>query len=68
MILLLDVLEGELKLHRRVRMQFAPQSHQYLREPVFQSRRAMDAYMTADAKSDEQIRSVAAVAMMHYQR
>jgi len=49
-------------------MQFAPQSQQYLRERVFQCRGAMDAHMTADAEGNQQIRSVAAVAMMNYQR
>jgi hypothetical protein len=68
MVLLLDILEEELELHRPIRMQFAPQSHQYFGEPVSQPRRAMDAYMAANAQGYQQIRPAAPVAMMDYQR
>lgn len=64
----IGISKGQLELQRRVGMQFAPQSYQHFREPVFQSRRAMNAYMTADAEGDQQIRAVAAVAMMNHQR
>src|SRR5713101_1661383 len=35
-VLFLGLSKGQLKLHRLVWMQFAPQSHQHSREPVFQ--------------------------------